>query len=466
METPKDVRIHPTCSSTQRAPCGAQPTLRIIYRHIDEIRPDPRNPRKHSQRQIKKLARIIRRLGCNVPLLLDRNGQLLAGHARYQACRSLGHTELPTICLDHLDEPQARAFMLADNRLAQLGEWDEPLLAEHLAELSQLLDFEVELSGFEIGEIDLCIESLNSGEGATDAADALPPSPSSQRPVTHPGDQWLLGEHCVRCAEALEESSYCDLLNAKRAAMVLSDPPYNVRIEGHVSGLGRIQHREFVMASGEMNEAEFTLFLSRVCALFARFSTDGSLHYLFIDWRHVGQLLAAGKIAYSELKNLAVWVKNAPGMGSFYRSQHELIAIFKSGPGPHRNNVRLGEYGRNRSNVWPYPSINSAGRAGQEGNLLALHPTVKPSALLADAMMDCTARGDIVLDGFVGSGSTVIAAERTGRRCYALELDPLYVDTVVRRWQAYTRDRVRHAATGRLFDEMEMEAADEQQARD
>jgi DNA modification methylase len=355
--------------------------------------------------------------------------------------------------------------MLADNRLAQLGEWDEPLLAEHLAELSQVLDFEVELSGIEIGEIDLRIESLNSGEGATDAADALPPSPSSQRPVTHPGDQWALGEHSVRCADALKESSYCDLLNDNRAAMVLTDPPFNLRFKD-IGGLGRIQHREFVMASGEMTAAEFTWFLSRVCALFARFSTDGSLHYLFIDWRHVGQLLAAGKIAYSELKNLAVWVKNAPGMGSFYRSQDELIAIFKSGHGPHRNNVRLGEYGRNRSNVWPYPSINSAGRAGEEGNLLALHPTVKPVALLADAMMDCTARGDIVLDGFLGSGSTVIAAERTGRRCHALELDALYVDIAVRRWQAYTRDHARHAVSGRLFDEMEMEAADEQQARD
>jgi DNA modification methylase len=198
-------------------------------------------------------------------------------------------------------------------------------------------------------------------------------------------------------------------------------------------------------------------FLSRVCTLFARHSQDGSLHYLFIDWRHISELIIAGKITYTKLLNIAVWVKNTPGMGSLYRSQHELVAIFKSGHGLHRNNIQLGEYGRNRSNVWPYPSINSFGRAGEEGNLLATHPTIKPVALLADAIMDCTARGDIVLDGFLGSGSTVIAAERTGRRCYAIEIDPLYADVSVRRWQAYTLDGARHTVTGRFFGEIEAE---------
>jgi hypothetical protein len=367
-------------------PIAAPHRLKIVYRNIDEIRPNPRNPRKHSRRQIKKLARIIQHQGCNVPLLLDRYDNLLAGHARFEACRLLGLTEIPTICLEHLNERQAQAFMLADNRLAELSEWDDRLLAEHLKELSLALDFEIELSGFEVGEIDLFIESLNSAsEKEPDAADALPQMPTSKLPVTRAGDLWLLGEHRILCGNALEESTYVVLMNGKFAAMVLSDPPYNVRIAGNVSGLGRIQHRDFVMASGDMSEAEFTLFLSRVCRLFARHSKDGSLHYLFIDWRHVGEMIAAGKVAYTELKNIAVWVKNTPGMGSFYRSQHELVAIFKSGRGPHRNNVQLGEYGRNRSNVWPYPSINSFGRAGEEGNLLATHPTIKPVALLGDA---------------------------------------------------------------------------------
>ena len=437
-------------------PIAAQRRLKIVYRHIDEIRPNPHNPRTHSRRQIKKLARIIDKQGCVVPPLLDRYGNMLAGHARYEACRLQASPEIPTICLEHLNERQAKAFMLADNRLAELSEWDNKLLAEHLKELSMALDFEIELSGFEMGEINLRIESLNSpAEKEADAADALPQMPTSQPPVTRTGDLWLLGEHRILCGNALEESTYVALMNGKFAAMVLSDPPFNVRIAGNVSGLGQIQHRDFVMASGEMNEAEFTLFLGRVCALFARYSMDGSLHYLFIDWRHVGEMVAAGKVAYSELKNIAVWVKNTPGMGSFYRSQHELVAIFKSGRGPHRNNVQLGEYGRNRSNVWPYPSINSFGRAGEEGNLLATHPTVKPVALLADAIMDCTTRGDVIVDGFLGSGSTVIAAERTGRRCYGIEIDPLYADVAVRRWQNYTRDRARHAATGRFFDEMQ-----------
>ena len=439
-------------------PIAAQHRLKIVYRHIDEIRPNPGNPRKHTRRQIKKLARIIQKQGFNVPLLLDRYGNLLAGHARFEACRHLGLTEIPTICLEHLNERQALAFALADNRLAELSEWDDGPLAEHLRELSLVLDFDLELTGFELGEIDLRIESLNSPtEKEQDAADALPQMPTSKPPVTRTGNLWLLGEHRILCGNALEESSYVALLNGNFAAMVLSDSPYNVRIAGNVSGLGRIQHRDFVMASGDMSEAEFALFLGRVCALFARHSKDGSLHYLFIDWRHVGEMIAAGKAVYTELKNIAVWVKNTPGLGSFYRSQHELIAIFKSGRGPHRNNVRLGQYGRNRTNVWPYPSINSFGRAGEEGNLLAMHPTIKPVALLADAIMDCTARGDIVLDGFVGSGSTVIAAERTGRWCHAIEIDPLYTDVAVRRWQSYTRDRARHAATGRFFDEIEAE---------
>ena len=444
----------------RRAAHGDQPLLKIVYRHIDEIRPDPRNPRRHNARQIEKLARVIAKLGCNVPLVLDRNGNLLAGHARYLACKRLGVEYVPSISLEHLDEHQARAFALSDNRLAELSEWDEPLLAQHLKELSQVLDFEIELSGFEVGEIDLKIQNLDSdGEAEADGADTLPPCASSKPPVTRPGDLWVLGddEHRILSADASEAASYTTLMDTKRAAMVLSDLPYNLRI-ADVSGFGRVKHREFIMGAGEMNEAEFIHFLTGVFSLFARHSKGGSLHYLFMGWQHIRELLAAGKVSYTELKNIAIWTKNAPGMGSFYRSQHEMIAIFLSGRGAHRNNVRLGEFGRNRSNVWPYPSVNSFGRAGEEGNLTALHPTLKPVALLADAIMDASARGDIILDGFVGAGSTIIAAARTGRRCYALEIDPLYTDTAVRRWQAYTRDRARHAASGRFFDAMEAEA--------
>ena len=439
-------------------PSGGRYRLKIVERRIEDIKPDPRNPRIHSRKQIRKLASAIREFGFNTPLLLGSGAKLLAGHARLEACKLLGLTEVPTISLEHLTEAQARAFIVSDNRLSELSQWDEHLLAEHLRDLSELaLDFSIELTGFEVGEIDMRIESLNCGaEGEVDPADAIAEAIPENERVTRPNDRWLLGEHRVLCANALEENAYAALSEGKQASVVISDPPYNLKIVGNVSGLGAVQHREFAMASGEMTDAAFTLFLTQVCSRFARHAKDGSLHYLFIDWRHIGEMLAAGRIAYTELKNIAVWVKSNAGMGSFYRSQHELIAIFKSGSGSHRNNVQLGSYGRNRTNVWNYPSVNFFGRAGEEGNFFA-HPTVKPVAMLADAIMDCTARGDVVVDGFLGSGSTLIAAERTGRRCYGIEIDTLYVDIIVRRWQAFTRDRARHAVTGLFFDDTQTE---------
>jgi DNA modification methylase len=277
--------------------------------------------------------------------------------------------------------------------------------------------------------------------------------------VSRSGDLWQLGEHRVYCGNALDPVAYAILLEAAKAAMIFADAPYNVAIEGNVSGLGAIHHREFAMASGEMSQAEFTGFLAKALSLHSRHSAEGALHFICIDWRHVAELLAAGREVYSELKNICVWAKDTPGMGSLYRSQHEFIVVFKYGHRPHRNNVQLGQYGRNRTNVWHYPSANSFSRSGDEGNLLAIHPTVKPVALVADAIMDCTARGDVVLDGFLGSGTSVIAAARTGRRCYGIEIDPLYVDTIVRRWQAYTRDEARHLTSGRSFSEIEAEVS-------
>ena len=429
--------------------------LALAYLPIAELTLDPMNPRVHSPRQIRQIARSIEKLGFNVPVLFDRNRRVVAGHGRILACQQLGWTEVPTICLEHLTDAQAKAFMIADNRLTENSVWDERLLAEQLKELSALeLDFSLEVTGFEMGEIDLRIESLTpDSEGDEDPADELPAVKSGPS-VSRFGDLWQLGSHRVYCGSALDEAAYAVLMQGKRAAMVFTDPPYNVPIDGNVGGLGSIHHREFAMASGEMSESEFTEFLTTVFAFHAEYSADGALHFICMDWRHLAELQAAGKKVYSELKNLAVWVKDNAGMGSLYRSQHELILIFKQGRDQHRNNVQLGQYGRNRTNVWRYPCANSFSRSGEEGDLLAIHPTVKPVALVADAIMDCTARGDIVLDGFLGSGTTIIAAERTGRRCYGLELDPLYVDTIVRRWQSFTRGRARHVS-GRSFNEIE-----------
>jgi DNA modification methylase len=435
--------------------------VQISYRPISELKLDPKNPRAHSPRQVRQIARSIERFGFVVPLLTDARGKVIAGHGRVLAALLLGWSEVPTICLDHLSEAQARAFMIADNRLAENSTWDDRLLAEQLKGLSELeLDFSLDVTGFEMGEIDLRIEGLVAEPEGDDPADALPEPPSGS-PVTRPGDLWLLDRHRVYCASALEEASYAALMQAEKAAMVFTDPPYNVPIERNVSGLGAIHHRDFAMASGEMDEAQYTAFLTQTCALLAHYSVDGALHFIFMDWRHIGELLAAGRKAYAELKNVCVWVKNHTGMGAFYRSRHELIFVFKYGRAPHRNNVLLGKYGRDRTNVWLYPSPRTP---SEEGNLLALHPTVKPVRLVADAILDCSARGDVVLDGFLGSGTTVIAAERTGRRCYGLELAPLYVDTIVRRWQAHLGEDARHASSGRCFNELEAERAGE--ARD
>jgi DNA modification methylase len=433
--------------------------MSIQYRRIDTLQPDPANPRLHSKKQIRQIAESIRVFGFNVPILIDRHGKIIAGHGRLLAARELGMTEVPTICLDHLTPAQIRAFTIADNKLTENASWDDRLLAEQLRDLSLSgLDFSVEITGFEMGDIDLRIASLEDTPAEqADLADILP-EVAAGPPVSKMGDLWLLGRHRVLCGSALDAGAFTALMGEERATMVFSDPPYNVPIDGHAGGLGAIHHRPFVMASGEMNKAEFTAFLGQACRNHAAFSAAGSLHYVFTDWRHLEELLAAGREVYGELKNLCVWVKDNAGMGSLYRSQHELVLVFKQRGGAHRNNVQLGQFGRNRSNVWRYPGANSFARCGAEGNLLALHPTVKPVALVADAILDCTERGDIVLDAFLGSGTTVIAAERTGRLCRALELDPVYIDTAIRRWQVLTGEKAHKASNGCRFDDLADEA--------
>jgi hypothetical protein len=353
----------------------------IVYRKIADLKLDPGNPRLHSGRQIKQIAASTKAFGFNVPVLVDRNLQVIAGHGRIRAAQNLGRSELPTMLLDHLTEAQARAFMIADNRLTEIAAWDDRLLAEQLQQLSlRELGFSIELTGFDMGEIDLRIESLKeSDDSEDDSADRLPERENLPT-VSKAGDLWLLGAHRVLCGSALDHSSYSTLMDGRKAAAVISDVPYNLRISANVS-LGAVKRREFPMASGEMSEAEFREFLTSCCSLFAQHSLPGSLHYLFIDWRHLPEMLSAGLGVYSEFKNLCVWTKDAAGMGSFYRSQHELICVFKHGRERHRNNIQLGQFGRDRSNLWSYPCARSfARRSEEEGNLAALHPTIKPVA--------------------------------------------------------------------------------------
>jgi DNA modification methylase len=449
--------------ASRREAASLAPRISIVYRAIDQLKPDPANPRLHSKKQIRQIANSIETFGFNVPVLVDAELNVIAGHGRLLACRELGWSEVPTLCLDHLTPAQARAFMIADNRLTEIATWNDRLLAQQLRDLTVAgVDFDIEVTGFEIGEIDLRIASLDGmPEQDDDPADAVP-DVSAEASISQIGDLWLLGRHRVLCGNALDPEAFATLMGEERAAMVFTDPPYNVPIDGHASGLGAIHHRPFPMASGEMDKAAFTSFLGRACRNLATFSAGGSLHYVCMDWRHLDELLTAGSEAYGELKNVCVWIKDNPGMGSLYRSQHEFVFVFKERGGAHRNNVQLGQFGRNRSNVWRYPGINSFARLTAEGNLLALHPTVKPVAMVADAILDCSARGEIVLDAFLGSGTTVIAAERVGRRCYGLELDPHYLDVAIGRWRALTGGNARHAASGRSFDDLadEAEAAD------
>jgi DNA modification methylase len=434
---------------------GVKGELRIEHVAIERLKLDTRNPRIHSDRQIKQIARSIQAFGFNVPVLADRDNKLLAGHGRVHAARRLGLRQIPVIRLEHLSLEQARAFSIADNRLSDSSTWDDRLLAEVLRDLAAVeLDFDLEATGFTMGEIDLRIEGLSVAVPDTaDPADELPPA-LDEPPVSRAGDLWQLGRHRLLCGNALDQTAYEKLMQGAAARLVFTDPPYNVPIDGHVSGKGRVRHREFVMASGQMTSTQFTRFLGTALEMLVRYSAPGSLHYVCMDWRHQHDLLTAALGIYRELKNLCVWVKDNAGMGSLYRSQHELIYVFKNGRAPHRNNVELGQHGRNRSNVWQYPSPNQFGRRGEEGNLAALHPTVKPVALIADAILDCSARGDLVLDPFLGSGSTLLAAERVGRVCRGIELDPLYVDAAIRRWQRFTGENAINATTGTRFDDV------------
>lgn len=427
---------------------------------ISQLKPDSKNPRTHSEGQIKRVAKNIKKFGFLFPILVDANGRVIAGHARIRAMKRLGRSSVPTICISHLSDTQIRAVMIADNKLSELASWDEHLLAEQFKALSEVeLDFDLDDIGFEVAEIDLLIEGLSAQEKTnSDSADELPESNPIQ--VARPGDLFLLGRNRVYCADSLKTNSYAVLMQEHKAALVFTDPPFNVHISGHASGLGRIQHKDFKMASGEMSEAEFINFLSTIGNLLVRYSQRGSVHFICMDWRHAHELLVAGREAYDSLLNICIWAKTNGGMGSLYRSQHEFVFVYKNGKCTHRNNVELGRHGRYRTNVWNYPGANSFSRTTEEGDLLEFHPTVKPVAMVADAILDVSALGDIVLDPFLGSGTTVIAAERTGRVCFGLEIDPNYVDVIVRRWQKFTGLSATLAASGRSFNDLEKEAVD------
>ena len=430
--------------------------LSIVYQNVGALKARTTNPRTHSKKQIAQIANAIRRFGFTNPVLVDDANGIVAGHGRVEGAKVVGLDQVPTVRLSEMSEAEIRAYVIADNRLAENAGWDRALLGLELQYLTELeIDFDVTVTGFELPEIDLLIGELSLAANDNDAADAVVELAAGPA-VTRPGDVWSIGNHRLICGDSTKAETYQQLLGNVRAQMVFTDPPYNVPISGHVGGLGTIQHREFAMASGEMSPPEFTAFLQSVFGHLATYSVDGAIHFQCMDWRHCPEIMGAGAAAYTELKNICVWAKNNGGMGSLYRSQHEFVFVFKSGTAPHINNVELGKHGRYRTNVWSYAGVNSFG--GERADL-SLHPTVKPVAMVADAIRDCSHRKGIVLDAFVGSGTTLIAAEKTGRRGYGIEIDPAYCDVVIRRLRAVCGLDAVLEATGQRFAEVEAERA-------
>lgn len=413
--------------------------------------PYKHNARTHSRQQINQIARSIEHFGFVVPIVIDEVLHILAGHGRWAAAKLLGLAEVPAIMLSHLTEVDKNAFRIAENRLAELAGWDREILAIELQDLADL-NFDVELIGFETAEIDLIFDEAREASRDENDSERIPPY--LDKVVSQPGDLWQLGQHRLLCADARDTNSYTTLLNGSLATFVFTDPPYNVPINGHVCGNGQVRHREFAMACGEMNEEEFTGFLATVFQHLTANTVAGSIHDICMDWRHMSEMLAAGRAAYTELKNLCVWNKKSPGQGAFYRSQHELVFVWKNGSAPHINNFELGQHGRTRTNVWDYAGLATMQK--DRAKQLAMHPTVKPVAMITDALKDCSRHGDIVLDPFAGSGTILIAAEKVGRKAHALEIDPRYVDVAIKRWQKYTGKRAVLADGEISFEEISL----------
>lgn len=429
----------------------------VEFLEISRLKPAERNARTHSKKQVTQIARSIERFGFTNPVLIDDRNNIIAGHGRVAAAGKLGHREVPCLRISKMSAADRRAYVIADNKLALNAGWDMEILASELGELINL-DFDINAIGFDQPEIDLILsEAAEASTEPTGPEDNHPSYPRSGATVSRIGDLWELGRHRLMCGDAKDQAAIDSLMDGAKADMVFTDSPYNVPITGHVVGMGRVQHREFAEASGEMSMPEFTQFLTTAFEGIERVCRNGAIVYTCMDWRHLREILAAGHAVFTELKNICVWSKSNGGMGTFYRSQHELVLVWKVGDEPHTNNFGLGDKGRYRTNVWSYPGVNTfkADRMAE----LESHPTVKPVALVADAIRDVSNRGEVVLDVFGGSGTTLIAAERTGRCGRLVEIDPGYCDVTIRRWEKLTGKRATLSGTTSSFEDIQAERA-------
>jgi DNA modification methylase len=417
---------------------------KIVFLRPSDLKPNPRNARVHPERQIEQIARSIERFGFNTPVLVDGQNNLVAGEGRVKAAKRLGLLRIPVLKIGHLTAAEMRAFALADNKVAEGSGWSRDILTIELQELADL-DFNLELTGFSPGEIDAL---LGSQDAAEEDADESCPEYESSYAVTQLGECWRAGPHLLICGDARDPASYKRLMAREKATYAITDPPYNIKIDQNAVGHGRVRYREFAFASGGMSQAEFTVFLSDVFRQIRSHTKQGAICAAFIDWRHTAEMLVAGQKNFVEQKNLCIWVKPSGGLGSFYRSRHELVFVWKCSRGKHVNTFELGQHGRTRTNVWEYPTGSAKAASVQ-------HPTPKPVGLIADAIQDCSRRGDIILDPFCGSGTILLAAERTGRVARAVEIDPRYCDLAIRRWQARTGQTAFDVASGASFADRE-----------
>lgn len=400
----------------------------VMLTPVHALHPYERNARQHTKKQIRKLADTILVTGWAAPIIADENGLILAGHGRWLAAKLLDLVVVPVVHLTGLTDQQKRAYILADNRLHDESSFDKGMLKLELAELS-LSGFQLEKAGFDTFEADRIL-SVDDQGSSDEPAVHLPAD--DVLPVSRIGDCWHIGDHRLLNGDARFIESYERLLGAERAQLIFTDPPYGCKIEGNVSGLGQVRHKNFVMGAGETSLAEFGSSLLRpALRCMSAVALPGALAFICTDWRASPYLHDAVQGIFDEQKNLIVWAKTNAGMGSCYRSGHELIHLYKISPGKHINNFGLGEGGRHRSNVWTYAGANTFRKGRMED--LAAHSTVKPQKLVADAIIDTSRRGDIVLDPFTGSGTTISACQVTGRRGFGIELDPQYVDVALRR---------------------------------
>ena len=428
-----------------------------MQRHLDQIEyvspsriaPAGNNARIHDAKQIRQIARSMKKFGAIVPLLVDKNYALIAGHGRLAAAKQLRLEKVPVIQISHLSEADQEAFAIADNRLGDLSSFSNERLAASFVKLGEL-GYDMTVTGFELPQIDMIISDVDESQPSTpEKFDALPDA--EQDSVTRLGDLWQLGSHTLICGDAKDPETFDRLMWGQKADVLFTDAPYNER-SSDIGSKGKAQHEDFVEASGEMTPVEFTRFLQTTLGNAAFCCRDGAIAFTTMNWQHISELMQAGTRVFGSLKQLCVWAKTNAGMGTFYRSQHELVFVWKVGSAPHTNNFKLGQGGRHRTNLWTYAGVNTFRSDRMEE--LKMHPTVKPVALIADALRDVCNRGEVVLDCFGGSGSTLIAAEKTGRIARLIEIDPRYCDVTIRRFQKLTGKKARLSAGNRTFDEV------------